>query len=124
MAPGRWSWVRARTGSGRIKAHGVRQDVLHIRKATKNSVPELDWSVIFVFRNREWATIEKLPGKKTKIFRVAIPARTARHKQAAVHTQRSAGGETILNGFRKVAKKWECVASDEKSRGRISLNVG
>lgn len=91
----------------------------------KNFVPELDWSVIFVFRNRKWTSVKKLSGKKTKVFRVAIPARTTRHKQAAVHTQWSPGGETILYGFRKLAEKWVCVAvSDEKSRGRISLNVG
>jgi hypothetical protein len=91
----------------------------------KNSVPELDWSVIFVFRNREWSSVKKLSSKKTKVLRVAIPARTGRHKQAAVHSQWSLGGETILYGFRKVAEKWECVAaSDEKLRGRISLNVG
>jgi hypothetical protein len=91
----------------------------------KNSVPELDWSVIFAFRNREWSSVKKLSSKKTKVFRVAIPARTARHKQAAVHTQWSPRGETVLYGFRKVAEKWECVAaSDEKSRGHISLIVG
>jgi hypothetical protein len=91
----------------------------------KDSVPELEWSLIFAFRNREWTAVEKLPGKKTKVFRVAIPARTARHRQAAVHTQWPPDGETVLYGFRKVAEKWKCVAaSDEKSRGRISLNVG
>jgi len=90
----------------------------------KDSVPELDWSAIFVFRNREWVSVEKLPGKHTKVLRVAIPARTARHRQAAIHTRWAPNGETVLYGFRKVAEKWECVAaSDEKSRGRISPNI-
>jgi hypothetical protein len=90
----------------------------------KDSVPELDWSVIFVFQNREWASAEKLPGKKIRVFRVAIPARTARHKQAAIHTRWAPNGETVLYGFRKVAGKWQCVAaSDEKSRGPISVNA-
>ncbi|HWN74450.1 MAG TPA: hypothetical protein VNO13_01830 [Candidatus Udaeobacter sp.] len=89
----------------------------------KDSVPELDWSVIFVFQNREWVSVEKLPRKKIKVFRVAIPARTARHKQAAIHTRRAPNGETVLFGFRKITDKWECVAaSDEKSRGPISLS--
>ena len=88
----------------------------------KDSVPELDWSVIFVFQNREWVPVEKLPGKKIRVFRAAIPARTARHKQAAIHTRWAPNGETVLYGFRKIADKWECVAaSDEKSRGPISL---
>src|ERR1700678_131499 len=87
----------------------------------KDSVPELDWSAIFVFQNREWASAEKLPGKKTRVFRVAIPARTRRHNQAAIRTQWAPNGETVLYGFRKVAGKWKCVAaSDEESRGPVS----
>ena len=90
----------------------------------QDSIPELDWSVIFVFRNREWASVEKLPGKNIKVFRVAIPARTVRHEQAAIHTRWAPNGETVLYGFRKVAGKWQCVAaSDEKSRGPISVNA-
>ena len=89
----------------------------------KDSVPELDWSVILVFGNQEWKAAKKLPGKNTKVFRVAIPARTARHKQAAIHTRWTPNGETVLYGFRKVADKWQCVAaSDENSRGPVRAN--
>jgi hypothetical protein len=89
----------------------------------KDSVPELDWSVILVFRNQEWKAAKKLPGKNIKVFRVAIPARTARHKQAAIHTRWTPNGETVLYGFRKVADKWQCVAaSDENSRGPVRAN--
>ena len=87
------------------------------------SVPELDWTVIFIFSNQEWTPAKKLPGKKTKVLRVAIPARSARHKQAAIHTRWSPNGETILFGFRKVAEKWRCVAaSDEESRGPVTAD--
>jgi hypothetical protein len=90
----------------------------------KNSVPELDWSVIFIFRNRQWELAEKLPGNRIKVFRVAIPARTARHKHAAIHARWTPGGETVLYGFRKISDKWKCVAaSDERLRGGISLNT-
>jgi hypothetical protein len=89
-----------------------------------DSVPELDWSAIFVFENHEWALVQKLPGKRTKVFRVAIPARTARHKQAAIHTQWAPNGETVLYSFRKVVEKWKCVAaSDEESRGPVSVHA-
>jgi hypothetical protein len=89
----------------------------------KDSVPELDWSVIFVFRNQEWTTARKLSGKNADVFRVAIPARTARHKQAAIHSRRTPNEETVLYGFRKVADKWQCVAaSEEKSRGPVNAN--
>src|ERR1700722_18472156 len=90
----------------------------------KDSVPELDWSAIFVFQNGEWASAEKLPGKKTSVFRVAIPARTTRHTQAAIRTQWAPNGETVLYGFRRVAGKWKCVAaSDEELKGPVSLNA-
>jgi hypothetical protein len=89
----------------------------------KDSVPELDWSAVFVLRKQKWTSATKLPGEKTRVFRVAIPARTARHKQAAIHTRWSPNGETVLYGFRKVVDKWQCVAaSDEESRGPISAN--
>ena len=90
----------------------------------KDSVPELDWSAIFVFQNREWALSEKLPGKRIKLFRVAIPARTSRHKQATIHTRWEPNGKTILYGFRRVTEIWECVAaSDDELRGPISLDT-
>lgn len=89
----------------------------------KDSVPELDWSRVFISKNGELVPVEKLPGKNVRVFRVAIPTRTARHRQAAIHTRLTPHGETVLYGFRKIAEKWECVAaSDEKSRGRIVLN--
>jgi hypothetical protein len=88
----------------------------------KDFVPELDWSVIFVLRNREWESVEKLPGKRIKVFRVAIPGRTARHKHAAIHARWTPNREAILYGFRKMSGKWKCVAaSDERLRGGISL---
>jgi hypothetical protein len=89
----------------------------------KDSVPALDWSVTFVFGNQECKAVTKLPGKNIRVFRVAIPARTARHKQAAIHTRWTPNGETVLYGFRKVADKWQCVAaSDGESKGPISAN--
>jgi hypothetical protein len=86
----------------------------------KDSVPGLDWSVIFVFSDQKWKSAKKLPGKKTKVFRVAIPARSARHGQATIHTRCTPNGETVLFGFRRVADKWQCVAaSDDQSRGPV-----
>ena len=87
----------------------------------RESLPELDWSLILVFRDRQWIPVSKLPRKKLKTLRVALPSRTARHNQAAVHTRWSPGNETVLFGFRKTNEKWDCVAaSDEKSSGRIT----
>ena len=86
----------------------------------REALPELDWSLILLFRDGQLIPVAKLPGKKSILFRVAIPSRTARHKQAAVHTRWSPGGETVFFGFRKVNEKWACVAaSDEHSRGHV-----
>jgi len=88
----------------------------------KDSSPELDWSVILVFEDGQWRVVKKLPGKNNVVLRVAVPARTARHKQAAVHARWSPGEETVLYGFRNASGKWKCVAaSDEKSRGSVSV---
>jgi hypothetical protein len=85
----------------------------------RDSLPELGWSLILVFRDGQWTPVSKLPGKKVKLFRVALPSRTARHKQAAVHTRWFPGDETASFRFRKIDGRWECVAaSDEKSEGR------
>ena len=86
-----------------------------------DSSPELDWSVTLVCKDRCWTRLEKLPGKRRVTFRVAIPARTARHKQAAVNTRWSPGKDTVLYGFRQRDGLWKCVAvSDEEQRGRIN----
>jgi hypothetical protein len=85
----------------------------------KDSSPELDWSVTLVYQGQRWMPVEKLSGKRQRIFRVAIPTRTTRHKQAAVNTRWSPGGETVLYGFRRVDGRWACVAvSDGESPRR------
>jgi hypothetical protein len=84
--------------------------------------PELDWSVAVIRHGRYWTPVEKLRGKGRMIFRVAIPTRTARHRQAAVNSTWSPGKEIVLYGFRHIDGRWKCVAaSDEKLRGRISV---
>ncbi len=86
-----------------------------------NSLPELDWSVLLSYQNQRWALIKKLPGKKQTVFRVSIPARSMRHKQAAVHTQWSASQVPVFYGFRKLDGSWKCVAaSDERSEGSVN----
>jgi hypothetical protein len=82
--------------------------------------PELDWSVILAFQNYRWIPVKKFSGKRETIFRVAVPARSARHKQAVVHSRWIPGAETVFYGFRNLDRKWKCVAaSDEDLRGKI-----
>ena len=108
-------WVRPhnsswKTGAGRF----VSPD------GYKDWSPELDWSAIFVYRNRHWTRVEKPPGKRCVMFRAAVPTRTARHKQAAVNARWLPAGETVLYGFLHVEGRWKCVAaSDDELHGRI-----
>jgi hypothetical protein len=78
-----------------------------------DSMPEFNWSVIFVFRNREWVPATKLT-KRLNVLRVAIPTRTVRHRQAVVHSRWSPGSKTVLYGFRKLDGNWECVAASNE----------
>lgn len=77
----------------------------------RNSLPELDWQAIFVFRDREWIAVKNLPKKHSRVFRAALPTRTNRHKQAAVHTRWYPGSETAFYGFRNTDGHWTCVAA-------------
>ena len=84
--------------------------------------PKLDWFVILVYRDGQFLPTTQLPGKRVKVLNVAIPSRTARHKQAAVHARWPTVSKSVLFGFRKVNEKWKCVAtSDEKSRGPVVM---
>jgi hypothetical protein len=84
-------------------------------------LPEFDWFVL-VHWNREdlkWEMVEpRFYGKRRLVFRAALPTRTARHPQAAIHTIWIPGtpGEPDRQkvrryGFRKRAQGWECVAA-------------
>jgi len=87
----------------------------------KNFSPELDWSAIFCFQNQKWEPVEKFSRKRQIVFCVAIPTRSARHRQAAVHTKWLTSQTPVLYGFRKLDGHWKCVAaSDERLRGRVS----
>jgi hypothetical protein len=48
-------------------------------------LPEFDWSVILTFDGGRWNQVDKFSGKKQIVLRIAIPTRTAHHKQAAIH---------------------------------------
>lgn len=68
----------------------------------QNSLPELDWSILFSYQDQRWTLLKKLPGKKQTVFRVSAPTRSMRHKQAVVHTQWSASQDPVFYGFRKL----------------------
>ncbi len=83
-------------------------------------LPEFDWFVLLRrnFDSQSWEPAEKLNGKRHLVFRAALPTRTKRHPQAAIHTiwtpSRISGHKERfpqVYGFRKIEGIWQCVAS-------------
>jgi hypothetical protein len=86
----------------------------------KNSLPKFDWSVILIFKDGIWKASDKMPREKSRVFRIAVPSRTARHNQAAIHTRWIPGVDDVLYGFRKIDGRWKWVAaSDESVKGIV-----
>ncbi len=81
------------------------------------SFPNLDWSMTLLYRDGELLPVPKLPGKGIRLFRVAMPSRTRRHKQAAVRACWGNTGESVLFGFRCMNAKWRCVAVSDLRSG-------
>jgi hypothetical protein len=55
---------------------------------SRTGLPLFDWSIRLQFNHAPvgWVVPEKLPAKRSISVRVAVPSRTTRHRQAAVHT--------------------------------------
>lgn len=90
-------------------------------RQSRLGLPEFDWFVLLRrnFDSQSWEPVEKLTGKKHLVFRAALPTRTSRHPQAAIHTiwtpSRLSGQKERfprVYGFRKIAGTWQCVASN------------
>jgi hypothetical protein len=87
----------------------------------QNSLPAFDWYALLGFQASRWVPLEKLPSKRSVVFRAALPVRTARHKQAAIHTKWSISEQPVFYGFRNVDGTWRCVAvSDEQLEGPVT----
>jgi hypothetical protein len=81
-------------------------------------LPNLDWSVTLQFDHGEpgWVVPEQPPTKRFRSVRLAIPTRTSRHRQAAVHAVWSRGTldskqkRTVFYGFRNSVDGWKLLA--------------
>ncbi len=80
------------------------------------ALPEFTWSELLKWTGQGWE-----PGRTRKrclVFRISIPARTARHLQAAIHTIWTPHSPTTreklvqLYGFRKQEGVWSLTASE------------
>jgi hypothetical protein len=80
------------------------------------ALPELTWSESLRWAEDGWEP--GWTGRRCLGFRVAIPARTARHSQAAIHTiwtpRSPIGREKVVQlfGFRKREGVWSLTASE------------
>jgi len=84
-----------------------------------SSLPEFDWSVTWKQNEdcRSWSLSKGRPGRRPLVLRIAIPARTARHEQCAVHTIWDPGTPAVpkqkaeqLYFFRRFEEGWLPVA--------------
>ncbi len=85
---------------------------------SREGLPEYDWSILIHWDISigEWVLTDKFFGKKKLTRRIALPTRTARHNQAAVHAIWTPGSPRHPNqkrvdyyGFRKINGVWRCV---------------
>lgn len=102
------------TGRGRTRVAGLR-----LGEGFLGALPNLDWSATLILDDSgSWLIPPNDPTKRFSSVRLAIPARSARHKQAAVHAIWSAGTltprrkRTVYYGFRKLDSTWKLVARD------------
>jgi hypothetical protein len=80
------------------------------------ALPAFTWSAFLKWTGQAWEPGRT--GKRCLVFRISIPARTARHMQAAIHTVWSPRSPTTkekvvqLYGFRKQKGVWSLTASE------------
>lgn len=80
---------------------------------SRTGLPLFDWSVILEWTGEAWAAPSKKP--KHLDLRIALPSRTTRHQQAALHTlwRHVRVMERRFYGFRKKDGAWKCTAETE-----------
>jgi len=82
-------------------------------------LPEFDWFGQWAWfpRSQSWVVTDDRPTSQDLVFRVAVPSRTFRHRQAAVHTVWRPGAPPLprvevmqFYGFRRRTAQWSCTA--------------
>ena len=94
-------------------------------------LPNLDWSVILQFDRAQlgWVLPPRPPTKGFNSVRLAIPSRTARHRQAAVHavwsprTSNTKQKRTAYYGFRKSGDGWCLVVHYQRGEGERQMST-
>ncbi len=109
LADARYAWPSGYGGSGQ----------------SIRGLPEFDWSLTWQWNksNKQWTPTDRIHGKRPLTFRVAVPARTARHARAVVHALWTPGSPTIPDtrllqayGFLKNDTRWVCTSTFGKDK--------
>jgi len=95
---GGFAWPSGWHGISGFSAHGL---------------PELDWALLFEGIDGSWMPVKKFSGKERLEVRVSIPARSARHPQAAIHTLWSPMNHRVFYGFRRKEAEWKLAARSD-----------
>jgi hypothetical protein len=83
-------------------------------------LPEFDWCLTWRWKTQDsrWEPVDGVDRKHRLVFRVALPARTAKHVRAVAHTLWMPGPPTAPNrellqgyAFAKVKDEWRCAAT-------------
>lgn len=80
---------------------------------SRRGLPEFDWDVLFEKVGLAWEPVMKFSGKQRLEVRVSVPARTARHAQAAIHTLWTPMNHRVLYGMRKRDDQWKLAARSD-----------
>jgi hypothetical protein len=88
----------------------------------RSGLPGFDWRVKLQFNPAfvNWIVPSELPTKRFSVVRIAVPARTTRHRQAAVHTLWSPGTldarqkRVVFYGFRNLTGVWQLMARSKE----------
>lgn len=78
---------------------------------SRYGLPQFDWSIVLDWSEGGW---EPAPRRSVRhLLRLALPSRTRRHGQAAIHALWHAGREkrVVFYGFRRRGGAWVCTAS-------------
>jgi hypothetical protein len=82
--------------------------------SSRSGLPEFDWSVTLHFKNDGWKAIDHPGGKRARVLRVAIPARTVKHNQTVMDLRWLPAKGSIFLGWRKDASgNWSVAAEKE-----------
>jgi hypothetical protein len=124
------SWIRPhwKTASGMTAPIGYNPTVFHDGGSAWSfrSLPAFDWSLKWQQDVVSGAMLQARgqPTRRPLTYRICVPARTGRHRQATVHTiwapsspDNSTRKWFSVYGFKRTNAKWRCFAQSEGEPG-------